>query len=196
MNNNLKGMREIRSLSQSDLSNISGVHVSTIIRLEKGTYKPRPQTVRKLAEALAVPVEELLDGNVSTRQNTNTDELKILLEQVLHVLSALHMSSTTEQDMVPQRGSGEAGEFYHSLLSSLSLRETEMLRLIAIGQSNQDIAIEMDISVHTVASYVKRIMQKLGMYSRTQAAACAFAFGLISRGEVGQGIMSRSGVPR
>ena len=56
----------------------------------------------------------------------------------------------------------------------LSRREVEVLRLVAAGKSNREIAGELVISEHTVARHVQNIFAKLGLSSR--AAATAFAF--------------------
>jgi transcriptional regulator with XRE-family HTH domain len=59
MNDNLKRLREKRALSLTDLERISGVNRVTINRIENGKQKAMPRTIRKLAEALRVKVEEL-----------------------------------------------------------------------------------------------------------------------------------------
>jgi transcriptional regulator with XRE-family HTH domain len=59
MNGNLKRLREKRALSLTDLERISGVNRVTINRIENGKQKAMPRTIRKLAEALHVKVEEL-----------------------------------------------------------------------------------------------------------------------------------------
>jgi DNA-binding NarL/FixJ family response regulator len=56
----------------------------------------------------------------------------------------------------------------------LSQRELEVLRLVAKGKSNREIASSLVISEHTVARHVQNIYAKLGLSSR--AAATAFAF--------------------
>jgi len=58
----LRRMRELRSLSQRELADKSGVDASTINRLEKGMRKPWPRTLRKLAASLDIPVEEFTKG--------------------------------------------------------------------------------------------------------------------------------------
>ncbi len=61
MNGNLKKLREQRVLSLTDLAQIAGVNRVTINRIENGKQKAMPRTLRKLAEALQVRVEELRD---------------------------------------------------------------------------------------------------------------------------------------
>jgi DNA-binding NarL/FixJ family response regulator len=57
--------------------------------------------------------------------------------------------------------------------AGLTAREAEVLRLIAAGRSNRDIATRLVISEHTVARHVQNIFTKLEVSSR--AAATAFA---------------------
>jgi ATP/maltotriose-dependent transcriptional regulator MalT len=56
----------------------------------------------------------------------------------------------------------------------LTGRELEVLRLVAAGRSNREIAAELVISEHTVARHVQNIFAKLGVSSRTAASAFAF----------------------
>ena len=62
--------------------------------------------------------------------------------------------------------------------AGLSRRELEVLRLVAAGMSNQAIAAELAISDRTVERHVSNIFGKLGVGSRTAAAAYAFAHGI------------------
>jgi DNA-binding NarL/FixJ family response regulator len=61
----------------------------------------------------------------------------------------------------------------------LSERELEVLRLIAEGRSNPEIAAELVISVHTVIRHANHIYAKLGVSNRTEAAAFAHRHNLI-----------------
>lgn len=61
----------------------------------------------------------------------------------------------------------------------LSNREREILKLIAKGNSNQEIADELYLSLGTVKSYVRMILNKLSVDDRVQAAALAVREGLI-----------------
>ena len=60
----------------------------------------------------------------------------------------------------------------------LTAREAEVLRLIAIGRSNADIALALSISLNTVATHVRNILAKTGCANRTEAAAYAMRHGL------------------
>ncbi|HEY3115815.1 MAG TPA: helix-turn-helix transcriptional regulator [Chloroflexota bacterium] len=57
----LKNIRERRALTQQDLAERAGVNRVTVARLEGGVDQPLPGTVRKLADALGVAPEELMD---------------------------------------------------------------------------------------------------------------------------------------
>lgn len=61
----------------------------------------------------------------------------------------------------------------------LSEREAEVLRLIADGRSNTDIAERLVISEHTVKRHVSNILSKLHLEDRTQAAVYAWRSGLV-----------------
>ena len=63
----------------------------------------------------------------------------------------------------------------------LTDRETEVLRLVALGKANKEIASAMHISETTVKTYVSNILMKLGVPSRTQAALYAVRIGLVSQ---------------
>ncbi len=63
--------------------------------------------------------------------------------------------------------------------TDLSERETDVLRLIALGHTNAEIAEKLYISVRTVESHRAHIQQKLGVSSRAELVRCALARGLV-----------------
>ena len=65
-------------------------------------------------------------------------------------------------------------------LEVLTEREKEVLQLLALGKSNQEISRELHIAEQTVKSHVSHILGKLGVPSRTQAALYAIRAGLAS----------------
>jgi DNA-binding NarL/FixJ family response regulator len=62
----------------------------------------------------------------------------------------------------------------------LTERETEVLRELASGKSNKEIAAALVIAEKTVRTHVSNILAKLGVASRTQAALHAVRSGLVS----------------
>jgi DNA-binding NarL/FixJ family response regulator len=62
---------------------------------------------------------------------------------------------------------------------SLSLREAEVLRLMAQGYSNKEIGAKLRISIKTVETYKARMMEKLGLRSRSDVVRYAFQHGLL-----------------
>ena len=69
------------------------------------------------------------------------------------------------------------------LISQLGEREREVLRLLASGLSNTEIAQTLFLSEGTIKNYVSMIFSKLGVADRTQAAILAIRAGLVSPGE-------------
>lgn len=64
------------------------------------------------------------------------------------------------------------------LPGGLTAREAEVLRLVAAGKTNRDIAVELVISEHTVARHLQNMFAKLGVSSRAAATAYAYEHGL------------------
>ena len=58
-------------------------------------------------------------------------------------------------------------------LDDLSHREVEVLRLLAVGKGNREIADVLCISLNTVATHVRNILTKTGTANRTEAATYA-----------------------
>jgi DNA-binding NarL/FixJ family response regulator len=65
-----------------------------------------------------------------------------------------------------------------ALPGGLTAREAEVLRLVAAGKSNREIAADLVISEHTVARHLQNMYSKLGVSSRSGATAFAFEHGL------------------
>ena len=113
-------------------------------------------------------------------KDTLPNELLMAIRAVYRGESSLHPSIALKvlKELQPRPtrplSSKETGEV------SLTERETDVLKLVAQGYSNQAIAAEMVLSERTVHSHVNRILTKLHLASRTQAALYALRKGIAS----------------
>jgi DNA-binding NarL/FixJ family response regulator len=77
-----------------------------------------------------------------------------------------------------------AGGKYTRAAKTLTRREAEVLRLIATGLSNQDIAATLVISLETVKTHVGNVFGKLGAGNRSQAVVIAYEAGVVKPGHL------------
>jgi LuxR family maltose regulon positive regulatory protein len=79
----------------------------------------------------------------------------------------------------PAAGGPEAPRRPAALIEALTERELEVLRMLAVGKRNQEIADELVVTLHTVKKHVTHTFEKLGVANRTQAVARARQLGLL-----------------
>ncbi len=109
-------------------------------------------------------------------KNLDADELFNLLEGVIRGEAAITraLASRLLKGVATRLTDKKKGD------ETLSERELYVLRLVASGASNQEIADKLEISINTVKSHLRNILSKLQLENRTQAATYALKHGLIS----------------
>jgi len=98
---------------------------------------------------------------------------EMALDQLLTAIRTVHAG----EQYVPPQIAMRIGE---RLLAQLSPREMEVLKLVAAGLSNKEIAARLGLVVGTVKVHVANILSKLGVADRTQALVSALKRGIIS----------------
>lgn len=94
---------------------------------------------------------------------------------------AIHAASRGEVRLHPEAARRLVRDFRSGeMRESLTPKETVVLQLLARGQSNKDIAQDQGVSEATVKTHVSRLLSKLGLESRTQAALYALKHGIAS----------------
>ena len=114
------------------------------------------------------------------QRNGNDDRARAgsLLQEALEVSSNLGMQPLMAR-VVQQLARTEAQRGVHVYPDGLTQREVEVLRLISVGKTNQDVAAELFISIRTVATHMTSILNKTDSANRTEAAHYASRHGLI-----------------
>ena len=108
-------------------------------------------------------------------------ELLTAIRTVYHGGAFLHPSHA--QSLLAPTPVATAGQTNSNDLSLLSERELEVLKLIALGHANKEIAEMLFLSVKTVETYKTRIMEKLNLTSRAALVRFALKHGLLTADE-------------
>jgi DNA-binding CsgD family transcriptional regulator len=143
-----------------------------------GEPYPRARALVDAAQAALAAGEDR--GGVAGRLRQAADLANALAARLLHD----EISSLAGRARIGIAG-GEAdsktgGEA--TALPGLTGRELEVLRLVAAGRNNRDVAAELFISAKTASVHVSNILAKLGVHTRVEAAAIAHRAGLTSSG--------------
>jgi len=169
-------LAEIAARSESAMLGAIAAHVRGAVALAEGDAQAAVTALRdarRVWQELDAPYEvarvRVLTG-FACRALGDDDTAALELEAARSVFEQLgaapdlaRLESTTE----PRKTHG------------LSAREVEVLRLVAAGKTNRQIAADLVVSEHTVARHVQNIFAKLRVSSRTAASAYAFEHDLV-----------------
>ena len=108
----------------------------------------------------------------------------VSLEQLSSAIHTLHAGKTLIQPVVTERilrslPTRDSPADPLDVPESLTERETEILRLMAGGYSNKEIARALDVSEGTVKNHVSNVLAKIGVRDRTRAVLKGLEFGLL-----------------
>ena len=129
-----------------------------------------------------VPVVFVSDGNPAFRRNVRAilapDASASEITAAIHAAANDFTVLTAEQmvRLIPAAMNRNAD---NSLLEGLTSRELQVLRMMANGDGNKEIAVALAISEHTVKYHVAQILGKLAAGSRTEAVSIGIRRGLI-----------------
>ena len=174
----MNGLEATRAIKR-ELPEISVLIVTThesqdylleAIRAGAAGYVLKDATQRELLEA----VRGVLGGELPFQGKLAARLLKRLAEETAVKLPSARAAS----DAAGEVGRGEGEALPEALSSVLTPREIEILRWVAAGKTNREIARELVISLTTVKTHVQRIIAKLEVSDRTQAAVRAIEMGL------------------
>lgn len=171
-------LRELAGRYESGMLGAMAAHARGAVELSAGEPREALGALREAAQAwhqLGVPYEggcaRVLVG-LACRSLGDDDAASLELEAARETFVRLGAAPDVQWvDSLTRSGATES----HGLTS----RELEVLRLVAAGKSNREIAAELVISEHTVARHVQNIFAKLAVSSRTAAAAFAFEHDLV-----------------
>jgi ATP/maltotriose-dependent transcriptional regulator MalT len=169
----VESLERLASEVPSTLHAAMAVTARATLHLGEGQIDQTLQHTRRawsLWQQLKLPYEaarvRMLIGLASKRAG-DTDRAQVELEAARSVFERLGGS-------LDARAAAEHLRLTTDLPRGLSARELEVLRLVAAGKTNREIAAAMVISEHTVSRHLENIFRKLEVSSR--AAATAFAF--------------------
>ena len=155
-----------------NMPNKNGIEVLQEIRNQKLPVKVLILTVHNEVEYLVKAVDIGVDGYLL--KNSGSAELMKAIKAVLNGESYI------QPDLIPILNSRLVTRNDNKeKIDSLTKREVEVLRLVAIGMFNKEIGEQMNISERTVKNHISSIFKKIEVADRTQAAVFAIKNNLV-----------------
>lgn len=156
-----------------NMPGLDGLQTLSIIKKQKTNTKVIMLTIHRGMEYLVKALDMGCDGYV-----LKDSSISILKSAVLSVYNG---ESFIEPELAPLINSHLAErDVMADKVRELTKRELEVLKLIANGLFNKEIAAELDISERTVKNHISNIFHKIGVSDRTQAAVFAIKNDIVS----------------
>ena len=155
-----------------NMPKMNGLEVLEKLKEENINVKVIILTVHNEIEFLLKAVEIGIDGYLL--KESDSSELK---KAISHVVRG---ETYIQPSMIPILNSKMLNmKNNHAKLESLTKRELDVLKNLAVGMYNKEIATKLNISERTVKNHVSNIFKKIEVVDRTQAAVFAIRNGLI-----------------
>ena len=165
---------EIQALRALALAGV-GEEAGAIAILAETLTLAWPQGYVRVFADEGAPMGALLGRLVAAQRTEATVAVRVPLDYLGRLVRAFQPATAATG---PRAGSGTTA-VVPGLVEPLSERELEVLRLLAAGRSNQQIAEELVVALNTVKKHVAHILAKLGAANRTEATARARELGLL-----------------
>jgi LuxR family transcriptional regulator, maltose regulon positive regulatory protein len=160
---------EIQALQALALA-ARGDEVGAVAALAEALTLAHPQGYLRVFADEGAPMAALLGRLISAQRTERTAARGMPLDYLGRLVRAIEHARPTARPGVA---------VVPSLVEPLSDRELEVLRLLAAGKRNQQIAEELVVAVNTVKKHITHILDKLGAVNRTEATARARELGLL-----------------
>ena len=134
-------------------------------------------TVHKTEEYLQTTLQA--GANAYVLKDATHDELLMAIESVLQ--GQIYLSPGVSEKVIEGYLAGKESRRSSSMLGLLSPREREVLKLVAEGYKNKEIAADLCISLKTVEKHRANLMKKLDLHNAAALTAYAIAQGLVER---------------
>ena len=155
-----------------NMPNMNGIDVLTTLRNKKSSLKIIMLTVHSEVEYLVKAVDIGADGYIL--KDSGSEELK---EAIYKVMSG---SSFIQPSLIPALNSRLINrDIDKEKIDSLTKREVEILKQIAGGRFNKEIADNLNITERTVKNHISNLFKKIDVNDRTQAAVFAIRNNLV-----------------
>ena len=162
-------------LSDVRMPDLDGLALTRAIKRESPSTSVILFTMYESADYLVEALKSGASGYLL--KGTPRDEIIDTIRKVLAGESVLHPEFVLEllrQMSVPSQPNAQP-------TTQLTRRERDVLQLIALGQTNREIADTLNLTVSTVKTHVEHVISKLNVSDRTQAAVRAIELGLVHK---------------